>query len=113
MALADEEGLQVLSMRKLAQRLDLTPMALYGYFPDKNALLDAVVEQLLSEPELPEEEPDWRETLRWVGRGARELARQHPGTFPLLFARPVVTPRGSELVERIRSAIAAAGVPSD
>ena len=49
LALADEEGLEALTMTALAERLGVTPMALYRHVANKADLLDGVVEVLLTE----------------------------------------------------------------
>src|SRR5918994_3617768 len=59
---ADDQGVDHLTMRRLAAELGVTPNALYTYFPDKEALLDALVDDLLAgiEPGDPDE-GDWRD----------------------------------------------------
>lgn len=112
--MAEERGLPALSMRAVAERLSVTPMTLYGYFPDKDALLDALVDHLLTRSPLPSSEGDWADRLRQVGSFAREIARQYPATFPLLFSRPVVSAQGLRLVEVLYQALLDAGVaPAD
>lgn len=111
MAVADEGGLDALSMRAVATRLDVTPMTLYGYFRDKTALLDGLVGHLLDEIGPPHSDVGWREQLHAVAEGARAAARRHPAVFPLLFARPAVTPDAVRVVEPLFRALLDAGVP--
>jgi AcrR family transcriptional regulator len=111
LALADERGLDGVSMRALATRLGVTPMALYPYVGSKAALLDGIVDRLLAELPVPEPELDWQEGLRRMAHGVRALARRHPAAFPLLFSRPAVTPDAVRAVERVYQALRAAGVP--
>ena len=62
-ALADEGGLEAVSLRKVAARLDAGPMRLYGYISTKQELFDLMVDEVYAEI-LPEEEPgDWREEI--------------------------------------------------
>lgn len=112
LALADERGLDAVSMRALAARLGVTPMALYPYVGSKAALLDGIVDRLLAA--LPEPEPglDWREGMFQMARGVRRLARAHPTAFALLLSRPTVTPDAVRVVDRIYQALLAAGVPA-
>jgi AcrR family transcriptional regulator len=111
--LAGEKGLDAVSMRAVAARLGLTPMALYGYFRSKDDLLDAIGSHLLGK--LPEPEPalDPLARLRPLARGVRELARRYPAVISLLFTRPVVTPDAVRAVDRIYQALLEAGVPDD
>ena len=77
--LAASEGVEALSMRRLAQELDVWPMSVYRYFQDKDALLDAMAAGLLEQ--LPELAPDapWRERMHaLLGAAAARLA-ESPG----------------------------------
>src|SRR6185312_16668826 len=58
------EGVDGLSMRKLAQDVGVAPMSLYTYYPDREAVLEAAAQLLLAEVELPDDDLDWRETVR-------------------------------------------------
>ncbi|TCO60910.1 TetR/AcrR family transcriptional regulator C-terminal domain-containing protein [Actinocrispum wychmicini] len=78
-ALLDEVGLDELSTRKLADRLGVRPGALYWHYASKQALLDAIAEQVLTRmaADLPDT-GDWAERLRAFGHGLRRamLARR-------------------------------------
>jgi len=125
--LADEEGLPALSMRAVAQRLEVTPMALYRHVGDKDGLLDALVERLLTdaagEPELrgdaegpaegPAGGPDWADLLAERAAAIRATARRHPAAFGLLLSRRAGTPSALQSRDRVLAALAAAGVPAD
>ena len=56
---ADREGLEALSMRRLGAELGVEAMSLYNHVPNKDALLDGMVEVLLGELEVPPEKGDW------------------------------------------------------
>jgi AcrR family transcriptional regulator len=112
LALADERGLDAVSMRAVARRVGVTPMALYPYVGNKDALLDGLVDRLLANLlPLADEEGDWRDRLRRGARAARQLAHRHPSTYPLLLARPSVTPDAVRVVDGIYSLLLEAGVP--
>ena len=64
LAIADRDGLPAVSMRTLAHELGVAPMALYRHVSDKEDLLDALIEALLTEIELPAPSSDWRRDLR-------------------------------------------------
>src|SRR5690606_17206172 len=89
----------------------LTPMALYGYFRGKDDLLDGMVGRILDEIPRPPSSLDWRERLRVLARGAREVAKRYPSAFPLLLTRPAVTPEALRLVDSLYGLLLEAGVP--
>jgi AcrR family transcriptional regulator len=106
---ADREGLDALSMRRLGADLGVEAMALYNHVPNKDALLDGMVEVLLGELEVPPEEAGWEERVRDAYRGFRRLARRHPNVFPLLVLRPPDTMDGVWLVEEFLKTMRGAG----
>ncbi len=106
-----ERGLDAISMRSVAQRLGLTPMALYGYFRSKEELLDAVLGRLLTEVPLPPEGAPWREVLTHLAYGMRAVAQRHPTVLPLVLTRPGISPGALRLIDRIYQALLTAGVP--
>jgi AcrR family transcriptional regulator len=113
LALADERGLDSVSMRSVAQRVGVTPMALYPFVGSKAALLEGMVDRLLAELPVPDPELGWRERLATLARALRVLARAHPSSFPLLLARPAVSPDSLRVVETIFQALSDAGLPID
>src|ERR1051326_354246 len=62
--MADANGLEALSMRKLAQRLGVEAMSLYHYFPNKSDIYGGMLEVVWQEVELPPPGDDWRSALR-------------------------------------------------
>lgn len=90
--LIDAEGLEAFSTRRLGAALGCEAMAIYWYYPSKEALLDAVVEALVSRlPMEPSTNDDWIDALRKLAHGYRALAHQHPHAFPLLAMRRFAT----------------------
>ena len=87
MALADEHGIEALSMRKLGQALCVEAMSLYNHVPNKDAILDGLVDRVMSEIALPELSHPWREALRRRSISAREVLRKHTWAPPLLDSR--------------------------
>src|ERR1700749_55194 len=79
-------------MRRLGAALDRDPMILYRHAPGKAALLDGVVETVLSQLRVDPADPDWSAQLRAVAHGDRALALAHPNVVPLLVTRPLATP---------------------
>ena len=90
----DTEGLGGLTMRRLGQELSCDPMALYRYAANRDAVLDGVVELVLSELAIPSACRDWRGQLRRTAHDFRRLALAHPYVVPLLVTRPLSTPLG-------------------
>jgi AcrR family transcriptional regulator len=109
-ALADAEGLAALTMRAVGKRVGVTAMALYGYFPDKDSLLDAMADRVIAEVPDPSI-PGWRDRLLALAGLAREMAREHPSLIQYLFTRPAQTPSTLRALEFIYQALLDAGVP--
>src|SRR3954447_6499826 len=90
--LIDAEGLESFSTRRLGAALGCEAMAIYWYYPSKDALLDAVVEALIARlPIEPSNTGDWIDALRKLAHAYRRLAHQHPHAFPLLATRRFAT----------------------
>lgn len=93
--LIDAEGMDALTMRRLATELGVFPTALYHHVENKGALLRGVVELALAEVALAGEDGlagrDWRQRLRTLAHAFRRLARAHPRLFPHLVFYPETT----------------------
>jgi AcrR family transcriptional regulator len=108
-ALADEEGLDSVSLRKLGERLGVTAMAPYRHVRDKDDLLDAMAEELYGTLALPtDDDGDWWDGLAALARSARAGLLAHPWATPL-FARPLAGPNGNALDMAMRDAFLRAG----
>jgi AcrR family transcriptional regulator len=110
--LADERGVAGVTMRALAQKLDVTAMALYPHIGDKDGLLDGLVDRMLAEllPAIPVVGTAEQRLLA-IAHAARNLARRHPSAYALLLSRPSVTPDAVRVVDAIYSALLELGVP--
>lgn len=82
----DREGLPGLSMRRIGAELGVEAMALYRYFPQKDAILTEVVDVLLGQLEYPRG-GDWRSSLRLLSLDLRAKVLVHPNAMPLVAAR--------------------------
>ena len=91
-ALADDEGLQALSMRKLASRLGIEAMSLYHHVPSKAALLDAMVDELARVLPPLDLGDGWRACLSSAAAAWLSLAKGHPGAFSLVATRAQARP---------------------
>lgn len=89
LAVVDEDGAEALTMRRVAAKLGVDPMALYRHVKSKDALLDGVVEMLWRHVPQPRRGDDWTEALRSFAHGLRAVVNAHPGAAPLLLTRPV------------------------
>jgi AcrR family transcriptional regulator len=108
---ADERGLTAVTMQAVADRLGVTPMALYRHVAHKADLLDGLVESLLVEFQLPDPRLSWRDRLSEIARAARDSARRHPDVFPLLLQRRASTPAARRVPDAICGALRDAGMP--
>lgn len=88
--LTDEAGLSGLSMRKLGGELGVEAMSLYHYVKNKDDLLDAVLDRLYAEVELPVDDPaaDWEATVRVGLRSLHNVLLRHPAALELFSSRP-------------------------
>jgi AcrR family transcriptional regulator len=91
-ALADQGGIESLSMRKLAQALDVVPMALYRHVANKDELLNALVDVVIEEIDPPLEGANWNTALRARILSARRALLRHPWASRLMESRKTPTP---------------------
>jgi AcrR family transcriptional regulator len=83
--MADEGGIESLSMRKLAQKLGVQAMSLYNHVANKDDLLDGIVDRVVSEIEVPDFSLDWKTAMRRRAISAHEVLLRHPwATMPLV-----------------------------
>jgi AcrR family transcriptional regulator len=85
--LADLEGVDGLSMRRLAGALGAGAMSLYHYVANKDELLDAMIDIVFEEIELPPEETDWQVAMRRQALSARQVLARHPWAIGLMESR--------------------------
>ncbi|MFG1740815.1 TetR/AcrR family transcriptional regulator [Micromonospora chalcea] len=98
-ALADEGGLEAVSLRKVAARLNAGPMRLYGFIATKDELFDLMVDEVHAEI-LPEEQHgDWREAQRVLAHRTRQAVLRHEWLADLLGGRPSLGPNALAVTE--------------
>jgi AcrR family transcriptional regulator len=91
--LADTEGLDAVTMRRVAQALGVVPMTLYTYVPDKAALLELMLDDLyLRMPRADRAGESWRDRLAAIAAENRALYDLHPWAAGLPFSRPPLGP---------------------
>lgn len=107
LALGDARGFDAVTIRGIAGRLDVTPMALYRHVGDKDGLLDGLADTLYAELRIPDPAGDWWEGLAGLARSTRAVLLEHPWAVPL-FSRPLAGPHalglGSALATTLRTA---------
>jgi len=111
--IADREGLEALSMRRLGKELGVDATAAYRHLPDKKALLVGVVEAVLSGADI-ETEPSapWQQQFREVARAYRQALLSHsPAVARLAATQPLNTLESLRIVEHAVAVLVAAGIP--
>ncbi len=91
-ALADEGGVESLSMRRLAQGLGVVPMALYKHVANKDEMLDGMVDVVVVEIDPPLEGADWKTAIRERVLSARRALLRHPWASRVIESRTAPTP---------------------
>ena len=85
--LADQGGLESLSMRKLGQELGVEAMALYYHFASREEIVDGIVDLVFAEVELPAADGDWRPAMRRRAVSLRDALLRHRWAIGLMEAR--------------------------
>ena len=111
--LADRDGFEALSMRKLGQELGVEAMALYRHVRDKNELLDELAELIVGQMEKAYPSQDWKTALRAQVMRAREVMLRHPWSRQVLEARGVTGPNRLAYIESALAILRAGGFSVD
>ena len=107
--LADREGVDGLSMRRLAGALGAGAMSLYRYVASKEELLDAMIDVVFEEIELPPEEIDWQLAMRRRAVSARQVLARHPWAIGLMESRTSPGPAHLRHREAVTACLRRAG----
>jgi AcrR family transcriptional regulator len=110
-ALADDAGLGALTMRRLAQELGVEAMSLYHHVPNKDALLDGMVDLVFGEIELPTAGTDWKAAMRRRAISARAVLARHPWAIGLLESRRTPGPANLRHHDAVIGCLREAGFP--
>ena len=108
--LADAEGLEALSMRRVAERLGVGTMSLYTYVPGKAELLDLMADTVLGEVARPDPAAGWRAGLELRAREDWALYHRHPWILEISPSRPLLGPNETELFEAALAVVAGIGL---
>lgn len=117
LALLDEGGPAAASVRGIAAKVGVAPNAVYTYFPDKAAVIRALVERMLGESDrgvFADQNRPWRERVEALAVGLRDRLLAHPGAASLMMSGPMDGPRATALNEQLLELLIGAGVePAD
>lgn len=107
--LADREGVDGLSMRRLAGVLGAGAMSLYHYVASKDDLLDAMIDVVFEEIELPPAEADWQSAMRQEAASTRQVLARHPWATSLMESRTSPGPANLRHREAVTACLRRAG----
>jgi len=107
--LADREGVDGLSMRRLAGALGAGAMSLYHYVASKDELLDAMIDIVFEEIELPPEDTDWQSAMRREAVSTRQVLARHPWAIGLMESRTSPGPANLRHREAVTACLRRAG----
>ncbi len=85
--LADRIGIEPFTIRKLASELDTKPMTIYHHVPNKESIIDGIVDMVFAEIDLPPDDRPWKEAIRVRCNSARAVLARHPWAPPLMESR--------------------------
>ena len=107
--IADQTGIDSLSMRKLAEELGVEAMSVYYYVAKKDDILDGIVDIVVGEFDLPPAEGDWKAALRQSAISAHDVLMRHPWACNLLMSTKRVSPARLRYMESLLKRLREAG----
>jgi AcrR family transcriptional regulator len=113
LAMADEVGLEALTMRRLANVLGFEAMSLYHYAANKDDIVDGIVDLVVREIELPSPMGDWKTAIRASAVSAHQVLRRHPWACNPLMSGPRILPSRLRMIDALLARFADADLPSD
>lgn len=108
--LLKEHGVAGVTMRRVAERLGVGTMTLYGYFSDKDALLDAIIDASGAELVPPAPEGDWKASMRTLMLALHDQLIEHPFLVELRLRRPIVSREAMRWTEAALAILGRAGL---
>jgi AcrR family transcriptional regulator len=110
----DSEGLEGLSMRRVAEAVNTGPASLYWHVGSKDGLLDLVFDQVIGELTVPEPDGDrWKKQLKEVALDQRAMILRHRDVVAISMGRIPMGPNALRYTEKVVSILRAGGVPGD
>jgi AcrR family transcriptional regulator len=113
MDLADEGGIEAVTMRRLARALGVEAMSLYYYAANKDDILAGIVDLVVREIGLPAPDGDWKAAIRASAISAHRVLRQHPWACNLLMSAPRVLPGRLRYIDALLGRLGEAGLPAE
>lgn len=111
--LVDRDGLDALTMRRLGAELGVEAMSLYHHVPSKDALLDAITEEVVAGMEIPPEDTEWEAALRALAGELRRVVLAHPRLAALVATRPLSSSAALAPVEATLAALRRGGLSDE
>jgi len=111
--LADRDGIEALSMRKLGKELGVEGMALYRHVRGKEELLDGIVDAVVGEIRAPRGGTDWKADMRALALGARTVMLRHPWAPRVLVDRKEIGPATLGHIDAVLGILSAGGFSID
>ena len=111
LAVIDRDGLEKLSMRKLAQELDVRAASLYSHYGNKDALLAEISEEVTADIDVSGFDQDWREGLSRWARSYRDALTRHPNLLPVAAAGPGRREEALRRADAVHGGLVGAGWP--
>ena len=111
LALITEEGLDRLTMRRVSDRLEVSPGALYVHVRNKEELLQLTLDRVMGELSLPEPEPErWAEQVKEFARATRALLSRYPAVAQMSFGQIPSGPNAVVVFEGLLAILTAGGL---
>lgn len=111
LALIDRDGLEKLSMRKLAQELDVRAASLYSHYGNKDELLTEISEEVTADIDVSGFDQDWREGLSRWARSYRDALTRHPNLLPVAASGPGRREEALRRADAVHGGLVGAGWP--
>jgi len=109
--IADESGLESLTMRKLAESLGVEAMSLYYHVSNKEDILDGMTDLVVSKIELPPRDNDWKAAMRLRAISAHDVFGRHPWAIALMDSRTNPGPAALRYFDAVIGCLREAGFP--
>lgn len=113
MDLADDGGLEAITMRRLARTLGFEAMSLYYHASSLDDIIAGIVDLVVRQIELPDPIGDWKSAVRASAVSAHRVLRAHPWACNPLMSGPRVLPSRLRMVDALLGRLAAAGLPAE
>jgi AcrR family transcriptional regulator len=113
LALADESGIETLTMRRLGRALGFEAMSLYNHVANKHDLLDGILDLVLAESETPAATGPWDRAIRGSAISVHEALRRHPWACNLIMAPAHIRPARLRYMESLLARLREAGFSAE